>query len=92
MAIVLNLFSDSVWQALTKVDASRIDSVSSLRSDACIPQPLRAKDYCNGCEYYGLCDSDECAKKCYPIDSPFEFSHFPNLGVYVDFLKHHGWL
>lgn len=48
-------------------------------------------DCCGGCEYQGLCDLDECAQKCYPLDMPFAPTIFPNLGVYIDFLKHHGW-
>lgn len=48
-------------------------------------------DCCRGCEYQGLCDFDECAQKCYPLDMPFAPTIFPNLGVYIDFLKHHGW-
>lgn len=48
-------------------------------------------DCCRGCEYQGLCDPDECAQKCYPLDMPFAPTIFPNLGVYIDFLKKYGW-
>lgn len=47
---------------------------------------------CKSCQMQGLCDSDECGMKAFPLDSPFPSTRFPNLGAYVDFVKHYGWL
>ena len=74
MAVLLNLFSDSVWQALTQVDASSGLSVSSLRSDAYAPSAVSnvvrgiRRDsvvcrWCAGCPLDGLCDSDQCGAR-----------------------------
>lgn len=91
MAIVLSLFSDSEMKGMVSVPTSVSLSVSSLRSDACSPQPIGAQGCCKGCSLFGLCDSDSCAALGFPIDSPAPSTRFPNLGVYVDYLKKHGW-
>ena len=44
---------------------------------------------CNGCEYSGLCDHDECGKKLYLLDVPV--GTFKNLKEYIDQLKALGW-
>lgn len=45
---------------------------------------------CNACCYQGICDSDECANKLYPLDVPS--TRFKNLEEYIRFIKHYGWL
>lgn len=91
MALVLSLFSDSEMQGVSVAPASCVNPVSSLRSEARSPQPLRAMGCCEGCYLFGLCDSDDCAALGFPIDSPAPSTRFPNLGVYIDYLKKHGW-
>lgn len=81
MAIMLSLFSDAEMSGL-----------SSLRSEAPAAPAAGVVDPCKACALKGLCDHDECAAKLFPIDAPFANSLFPNLGVYVQFLKSHGWL
>lgn len=81
MATVLYLFSDAEMMGNAPVVPN--------------PQvePHRAYiDPCKACPMAGLCDSDECGMKGFPIDSPFPSTRFPNLGAYIDFLKHYGWL
>lgn len=86
MGIILDLFDDAGRQSLvfnhSKLIAKPIGSQVTTAPQGC----------CSGCEFAGLCDSDECAAKLYPIDAPFAFTLFPNLGAYVQFLKSHGWL
>lgn len=81
MAIMLSLFDDAEMSGL-----------SSLRSDAPAAPAASVVDPCKACALKGLCDHDECAAKMYSIDQPFAFTHFPDLGAYVQFLKSHGWL
>lgn len=86
MGRILNLFDGAVWSSL----------VINHREQASQPADARVttapQGCCAGCEFAGLCDNDECAAKLYPIDAPFAFTLFPNLGAYVQFLKSHGWL
>ena len=86
MARILNLFDGAVWQSLV-INQSAQDSQPAGTKSSTAPQGC-----CSGCEFAGLCDRDECAAKLYPIDAPFAFTLFPNLGEYVKFLKSHGWL
>lgn len=86
MGRILNLFNDAGWSSLVinqSVQASK-PAVTQSTTDL--------QGCCLGCEFAGLCDRDECAAKLYPIDAPFAFTLFPNLGAYVQFLKSHGWL
>lgn len=86
MGRILCLFDDAVWSSL-------VINQSGQASQPAITQVKTAtKGCCSGCEFSGLCDNDECAAKLYPIDAPFAFTLFPNLGAYVQFLKSHGWL
>lgn len=86
MGRIFNLFDDAVWSSLvfnhSEQDPEPIGSQVTTAPQGC----------CSGCEFAGLCDNDECAAKFYPIDAPFAFTLFPNLGAYVQFLKSHGWL
>lgn len=86
MGRILNLFDDAVWQSLV-FNHSEQDHAPAVTQVSTAPGGC-----CSGCEFAGLCDSDECAAKLYPIDAPFAFTLFPNLGEYVQFLKSHGWL
>ena len=45
---------------------------------------------CRACSYNGICDSDECANKLYPLDVPT--TRFKNLGEYIKFIKQQNWL
>lgn len=86
MGTILNLFDDAVWSSLVfnhSKQAQEPAGTEVTTDQLCC---------CSGCEFAGLCDNDECAAKLYPIDAPFAFTLFPNLGVYVQFLKSHGWL
>lgn len=86
MGTILNLFDDAVRPSLVFNHSNQVaKTIGSLI--ATDPQGC-----CSGCEFAGLCDSDECAAKLYPIDAPFAFTLFPNLGAYVQFLKSHGWV
>lgn len=86
MGRILNLFDDAVWSSLVNGLSCQVpDNAFSYKASA--PQGC-----CLECEFAGLCDKDECAAKLYPIDAPFAFTLFPNLGAYVQFLKSHGWL
>lgn len=86
MGRILNLFDDAVWSSLV-LNHSKQASQPAVSQVTTAPQGC-----CTGCEFAGLCDNDECAAKLYPIDAPFAFTLFPNLGAYVQFLKSHGWL
>lgn len=91
MAVILSLFSESDMQGVSVAPVSCPSPVSSLRSEAGSPQPRRALGCCKDCPLLGLCDSDDCAALGFPIDSPAPSTRFPNLGVYIDYLKKHGW-
>lgn len=86
MARILSLFDDAVRSSLV-INQSAQAPAPAVTQSATAPQGC-----CSGCEFAGLCDRDECAAKLYPIDAPFAFTLFPNLGEYVQFLKSHGWL
>lgn len=86
MGRILNLFDDAVWSSLVFNQSEQVPAPAGTQSTT-TPQGC-----CIGCEFAGLCDRDECAAKLYPIDAPFAFTLFPNLGAYVQFLKNHGWL
>lgn len=86
MGRILSLFDDAVWSSLV------VNQSGQAPSPAVSQVASAPRGCCVKCEYSGLCDSDECAGKLYPIDAPFAFTLFPNLGVYVQFLKSHGWL
>lgn len=86
MGRILNLFDAASWQSL-EFKHSKQASQPAVSQITTTPQGC-----CSGCKFAGLCDSDECAAKLYPIDAPFAFTLFPNLGAYVQFLKSHGWL
>lgn len=86
MGRILNLFDDAVWSSLVFNQSEQAQAPAGTQSTTA-PQGC-----CSGCEFAGLCDRDECAAKLYPIDAPFAFTLFPNLGAYVQFLKNHGWL
>lgn len=86
MGRILSLFDDAVWQSLVINHGAQASQPAGTQVTT-VPGGC-----CVGCEYSGLCDSDECAAKLYPIDAPFAFTLFPNLGAYVQFLKSHGWL
>lgn len=86
MGRILSLFGDAVRASLV------INQSAQAPEPAVIQSTTAPLGCCSGCEFAGLCDRDECAAKLYPIDAPFAFTRFPNLGAYVQFLKTHGWL
>lgn len=86
MGRILSLFGDAVRASLV------INQSAQAPVPAVTQSTTASLGCCSGCEFAGLCDHDECAAKLYPIDAPFAFTLFPNLGAYVQFLKTHGWL
>lgn len=86
MGRILSLFDDSVRSSLVINQSAQAPKPAVTQSTAAL------QGCCSGCEFAGLCDRDECAAKLYPIDAPFAFTLFSNLGAYVQFLKSHGWL
>lgn len=86
MGRILSLFDDAVWSSLV------INQSVQATKPAVTQSTSAQQGCCSGCEFAGLCDNDECAAKLYPIDAPFAFTLFPNLGAYIQFLKSHGWL
>lgn len=45
---------------------------------------------CKGCEFYGLCDTDDCGQNMSLLD--LVSTRFKNLGEYVTFMKKNGLL
>ena len=45
---------------------------------------------CKGCEFYGLCDTDDCGMNMSLLD--LVSTRFKNLGEYVRFMKKNGLL
>lgn len=92
MATILCLFTDSEMKGVAPIvpnpqaEARRDYSHISPKDDDVNLNP------CKACPMAGLCDTDECGMKGFPIDSPFPSTRFPNLGAYIDFVKHYGWL
>lgn len=92
MATILCLFTDSEMKGVAPIvpnpqaEARRDYSHITPKCDDVNLNP------CKACPMAGLCDPDECGMKGFPIDSPFPSTRFPNLGAYIDFVKHYGWL
>lgn len=80
MATVLNLFSNDQWEALKASPLEEVVKVCPPVNDPCVKCALR-----------DICDNEECAALGFPIDSPVPSTLFPNLGVYIDYLKKQGW-
>ena len=92
MATILYLFSESEMKGLKPADPNPQDEQSREYSHI-IPQVDDVNlNPCKECPMKGLCDSDECGMKGFPLDSPWPTTRFPNLGAYIDFVKHYGWL
>lgn len=70
MAIICNLFGESVWSALA-ADHAGACAVSSVVS-AGVPAdaPAEILDPCVSCPLRGLCDDDYCGMQCFPLDMP----------------------
>ena len=103
MAVVLNLFSPAVWQSLV----SSAVAASAAPADARVVNGVRRDSvvcrWCIGCPLDGLCDSDQCGARRQSLYDYSErlakhdpnsqwISRFPDLGVYINFLKKHGLL
>lgn len=92
MAFIMSLFSDAEMMgaasvaadssanvcaadmvAVTNESAPRADAVDCLGSSVLNP--------CTQCRYRGLCDSDECAMKCFPLD----MNHAPTVWGWEEF-------
>ncbi len=82
MANVIQLSFDFAPEASPRVHQEITPSFAGLKS----------LNPCPSCEYYGMCDSDECAAKLYLLDSPFPSTRFRNLAEFINFKKQHGWL
>lgn len=80
MATVLNLFSNDQWEALKASPLEEVVKVCPPVNDPCVKCALR-----------DICDNEDCAALGFPIDSPVPSTLFPNLGVYIDYLKKQGW-
>lgn len=63
MALILNLFDDSVWQALTGVAPVVQDPLSSLRSEAVKRIQSEGAGCCKGCYLREVCDPDQCGRR-----------------------------
>lgn len=81
MATVLNLFGGAVWAQLAR----------PVPQTTVMPK-VSVEDCCIDCDLKDLCDDSECAQHLFPLDSPYEGTRFPNLGEYINFLKHYGWV
>ncbi len=103
MAIILNLFSHSEWESL-KSDPEGVNrpsgSGSELRDSHRDSKVCR---WCVGCPLDGLCDCDQCGAR---PQSLYDYSdrlakhnpnsvwrgRYPNLNVYISFLKSQNWI
>lgn len=45
---------------------------------------------CKGCEFYGICDTDDCGQNLSLLD--LVNTRFKNLGDYINFMKRSGLL
>lgn len=45
---------------------------------------------CKGCEFYGMCDTDDCGMNESLIT--MQGTRFKNLGDFINFMKKEGWL
>ena len=80
MAIILNLFGDTVWEGLKSTPTGEPETA-----------PIKTIDPCKGCELRDFC-TDDCAKHLTPIDVPYNpMTRFRNLGEYIRTLKQNGW-
>lgn len=80
MAIILNLFGQSVWEGL-----------KSTPTDGLELAPVQVVNPCANCELREFCN-DDCAKHLTPLDVPFNpMTRFRNLRQYIDTLKQNGW-
>lgn len=103
MAIVLNLFSHSEWESL-KSDPEGVNRPSGF--DYGMRESRRDSKVCRwcvGCPLDGLCDCDQCGAR---HQSLYDYSErlakhssnyvwrgrYPNLKVYIEFLKNCGWV
>lgn len=103
MAIIRNLFSDSVWQSLiVGRHESSVESSFSQVGGASAPRPAGVAvpagsssevcTWCGGCPFVGICSDDECGWCSFEEDFPIPFHHYSNLGEFINDIKRQGWL
>lgn len=46
---------------------------------------------CTCCRYLGLCDSGECAMKCFPLDADKAYDMSKAESEYLSMLRRQGW-
>lgn len=92
MATIFNLFGDAVWAQLERPVPQTATLPKALTGKIGLSAEEPVKNCCIDCELKGLCDESECAQHLFPLDSPYEGTRFPNLGEYINFLKHYGWV
>lgn len=67
MCVQLDLFSGVALQEPVEFISESEFRDMAQRAD--ITDAVVGHDPCRLCRYFGLCDSDECAMKCYRLDS-----------------------
>lgn len=103
MAIIRNLFDESVWQSLIDVrKVSGVVSSISLVGRAGARRPAGGYvptfsfgekcPWCAMCPVEDLCSSDECGWLSFDVDFPIPFHHYSNLGEFINDIKRQGWL
>lgn len=67
MCVQLSLFDGvSLQEPIEVLSESEFQEMAQ-RAD--ITEAVVSYDPCSKCRYFGLCDSDECAMKCFSLDS-----------------------
>lgn len=103
MAIIRNLFGESVWQSLIDCrQVSGVDSLGSLVGGAGAPRPADGAvpagsssevcSCCAKCPIEGMCSDDECGWLSFDVDFPIPFYHYSNLSEFINDVKRQGWL
>lgn len=91
MAIIFNLFGESVWEGLKSTPTNELKTKLSQKTGSSDTEPAQVVDPCKGCELRDFC-SDDCAKHLTPLDVPYNpMTRFRNLGQYIRTLKANGW-
>lgn len=67
MCVQLNLFSNASLQE--PIEALSESEFQEMVKRADIEDAVVDYDPCRKCRYAGLCDSDNCAMKCFSLDS-----------------------
>lgn len=81
MAFIMSLFSDAEMMGAASGAAGSSASESAPCADAVDCLGSSRLNPCTQCRYRGLCDSDECAMKCFSLD----MNHAPNKWGWEEF-------